>query len=171
VHLGSAHSRASACSAKRLGFLGVSAQPRKQGREISPPTPAAHRPNSASRSSLVGGEIAWEWPWAMMASIWGEGRWEAHRGGCSTVVGDRLEGYAGEVVGRRWLSRLVRMESNLELGRHYKWGRWGWRSTRVGGRRWPGHGGDGGLEWSGGSSTVTVGKVVIDFSSGPRVRG
>jgi hypothetical protein len=32
-------------------------------------------------------------------------------------------------------------------------------------------GGQGGLEWSGGSSTVTVGRVVIGFSSGPRARG
>jgi hypothetical protein len=31
VHLGSAHSRASACSAKRPNSCGVSAQPRKQG--------------------------------------------------------------------------------------------------------------------------------------------
>jgi hypothetical protein len=35
------------------------------------------------------------------------------------------EGYAGEVVGRLWLARLVRMESNPELGQRYWWGRWG----------------------------------------------
>jgi hypothetical protein len=116
VHLGSAHSRASACSAKRPGSLGVLAQPRKQGREIPPPMPTAHRPNSAGRSLLVGGEIAWEWPRVMVASIWGEGRREAQCGGCSTVMGGRPEGYAGEVVDRCWLSQLVRMESNLELG-------------------------------------------------------
>jgi hypothetical protein len=33
------------------------------------------------------------------------------------------------------------------------------------------HGGDGRLKWSGGSSMVTVGRVVIGFSSGPRARG
>jgi hypothetical protein len=47
----------------------------------------------------------------------------------------------------------------------------GRRSTRGGGRWWPGHGGDGGLECSGGSSTVTVGRVVIGFSFGPRTKG
>jgi hypothetical protein len=107
----------------------------------------------------------------MVASIWGEGRREAHRGGCSTAVGGRPEGYAGEVVGRRWLSRLVRMESNIELRRRYRWGRWGWRSTRGGSQRWPGNGDDGELERSGGSSTVTVGRAVNNFSSGPMVRG
>jgi hypothetical protein len=141
------------------------------GEGNSPLTPVAHRPNSTCRPSFVGGEIAWEWPRVMVASIWGKGRREAHRGGCLTAMGGRSEEYAGEVVGRRWLSRLVRMESNLDLGRRYWWGQWGWRSTRGGGQRWPGHGGDGGLKWSGRSSTVTVGKVVIDFSSGPRARG
>jgi hypothetical protein len=37
VHLGSAHRRASACSTKRPGSLGVLAQSRKQGRGIPPP--------------------------------------------------------------------------------------------------------------------------------------
>jgi hypothetical protein len=41
VHLGSAHSRASAYSAKRPNSRGVSARPRKQGREI--PTPPRRR--------------------------------------------------------------------------------------------------------------------------------
>jgi hypothetical protein len=64
------------------------------------------------------------------------------------AVGGRPEGYAGEVVDRCWLSQLVRMESNLELGRRYWWGRWGWRSTRGGSRWWPGYSGDGGLSAS-----------------------
>jgi hypothetical protein len=65
----------------------------------------------------------------------------------------------------------VRLESTSELRRRYGWGGWGRRSTRGGGRRWPGNSGDGGLEWSGGSSTVTVGRGVIGFSSGLMARG
>jgi hypothetical protein len=32
---------------------------------------------------------------------------------------DRAEGCAGEVVGRLWLARLVRLESTSELGQCY----------------------------------------------------
>jgi hypothetical protein len=85
--------------------------------------------------------------------------------------GDRAEGCAGEGVGRLSLAWLVRLESTSELRRRYRWGGWGWRSTRGGGRRWPRNGGDGRLEWSGRSSTVTVGRGVIDFSSGLMARG
>jgi hypothetical protein len=84
---------------------------------------------------------------------------------------DRAEGCTGEGVGRLSLARLVRLESTSELRRRYGWGGWDRRSTRGGGRRWPGNSGDGGLEWSGGSSTVTVGRGVIGFSSGLMARG
>jgi hypothetical protein len=72
--------------------------------------------------------------------------------------GDQAEGCAGEGVDRLSLARL---ESTTELRLRYGWGGWGRSSTRGGGRRWPGNGGDGGLEWSSGSSTVTVGRGVI----------
>jgi hypothetical protein len=55
VHLGSAHSRALACSAKRLGFLNVLAQPRKLGREIPPPPlDAGGSPTIFDRPAVVG---------------------------------------------------------------------------------------------------------------------
>jgi hypothetical protein len=39
----------------------------------------------------------------MVTSIWGEGRQEAHRGGCSMAVGGRLEGIGAEgMAGGRW---------------------------------------------------------------------
>jgi hypothetical protein len=117
------------------------------GKSPPPPTSAAHRPNSAGRPTVVG-------RWGNSLGVapgdggFNLGQREAHRGSCSTTVGGRPEGYAGEVVGRRWLSRLVRMENNLELGRRYWWGRWGWRSTRGGGRWWPGYSSDGGSSGS-----------------------
>jgi hypothetical protein len=39
----------------------------------------------------------------MVTLTWGEGRQEAHHGGCSTVVAGRLEGIGAEgMVGGRW---------------------------------------------------------------------
>jgi hypothetical protein len=39
----------------------------------------------------------------MVTLIWGEGRQEAHRGGCSTAMGSRSEGIGAEgMAGGRW---------------------------------------------------------------------
>jgi hypothetical protein len=44
----------------------------------------------------------------MVTLIWGEGRQEAHRGGCSMVVGGRPEGIGAEgMVGGRWRPGVV----------------------------------------------------------------
>jgi hypothetical protein len=150
VHLGSGHSRASACSAERPSSLGVLVQPRKQGRGIPPPD-AGGSPVEFDQPAVVGrrenglGVTPVDGDLDLGRRAVGGSPWWA----CGGDV-DRAEGYAGEVVGRRWLARLVRMESNPELGRCYWWGRWGWRSTRGGGRRWPGYGGDGGSSGSNG---------------------
>jgi hypothetical protein len=129
VHLGSVHSKASACSAKRLGSLGVSAQLRKQGREIPPPPDVGGSPAVVGRRENGLGVTPVDGDPDLGRRAVGGSPWRA----CGSDV-DRAEGYAGEVVGRLWLARLVRMESNPELGRRYWWGRWGWRSTRGGGR-------------------------------------
>jgi hypothetical protein len=97
------------------------AQLRKQGRG-SPPPPPLHR-------RLIG-RI---WPVAVVGRrenglgvtpidgdldlgrrVAGGSPWWAHGGD-----DDRVEGFAGEVVGRLWLAQLVRLESTSELRRRY----------------------------------------------------
>jgi hypothetical protein len=106
-------------------FLGVSAQPRKQGRGIGLGVTSVDGDPDLRRRAAGGS------PW-----------WA-----CGGDV-DRAAGCTDEVVDWLWLARLVRMEINPELGRCYWWGRWDWKSTRGGGRRWPGYDSDGGSSGS-----------------------
>jgi hypothetical protein len=88
------------------------------GRDF-PSSPMAHRPNPASRQSLVDKEAAWEQTLAMEILIWGEGsKLGSPELGCNGD-GVRAEGCAGEGVGRLLLAWLVRSASTSELGRRY----------------------------------------------------
>jgi hypothetical protein len=120
VHLGSAHSRASACSAQRPNSHGVSAQPRKQGRANPPPPHAGGSPAEFGRPAVVGrwenglGVTPVDGDLDLGRRAAGGSPWWAHSGD-----DEWAEGCAGEVVGRLWLARLVRLESTSELGRRY----------------------------------------------------
>jgi hypothetical protein len=98
-------------SQQSLGLLGETAQPT---RHFGPTEEAREGNSPPPRRRWLAGEIrpagrrwsAGKWPGS------GPGRWwlrfGAKGGGRLTVA----------VARRHWLSRLVRMESNLELGRH-----------------------------------------------------
>jgi hypothetical protein len=113
VHLGSVHSSALACSAKRPSSLGCFGPPGETGEGNPPPPPdAGGSPAEFGRSAVVGrreiglGVTSVDGDLDLGRRAAGGSPWRA-RGGND----DRAEECTGEVVGQLLLAWLVRWES------------------------------------------------------------
>jgi hypothetical protein len=101
MHLGFAHNTARPARPSGLAALGISAHDRRN-RGGGIPFNSGGLPAKSDRSMVI--------------PIWGEGRWEAHRGRLMVAMAVRRRGALVRRVGRLSLHRLVMSASTLELG-------------------------------------------------------